>query len=209
MPRRSCESAMASAMRRLARRNAAFRRLPSRLMRGLERERPGAVLVGAGGLVDEGLDGLDGDARGDFAGDVPAHAVGDDEEAEVRTGRSSCPRCWFAGDRGPSVTAQRTKAASGVMAGVSLCGPQPLQLAGPRATPMRDDTWRRASDFSQRDARALEVDVATAAAASRSSARLRAASARSTSISSARSASCARIVTRSGSTSAKPNAIDR
>ena len=44
--------------------------------------------------------------------------------------------------------------------------------------------------------------------ASRSSARFFAASARATSISSAFSAICARIVTRSGCTSAKPNAID-
>ena len=47
------------------------------------------------------------------------------------------------------------------------------------------------------------------ASRSRSSARFFAASARATSISSARSAICARIVTRSGSTSAKPNAIAR
>ena len=45
--------------------------------------------------------------------------------------------------------------------------------------------------------------------ASRSSARVLPASARATSMSSARSAICARIVTRSGCTSAKPNAIDQ
>src|SRR4029078_5760571 len=43
------------------------------------------MAVGAGGLGDEGLDGCDGDARGDFAGDVAAHPVGDHEEAEIRT----------------------------------------------------------------------------------------------------------------------------
>ena len=53
--------------------------------RRIERERPGAVLVGAGGLLDEGLDRFDRDARRDLAGDVTAHAVGDDEEADVRT----------------------------------------------------------------------------------------------------------------------------
>ena len=51
--------------------------------RGVEWERPGPVLVGAVGFVDEGLDGFDGDARRHLARDVAAHSVGDDEEAEI------------------------------------------------------------------------------------------------------------------------------
>ena len=86
MPRRSLESAMAAAIRRLASRNAAFRRLASRLMLGSNGKGQVRFLSALGGVVDERLDGLDGHARGDFAGDVPAHAVGDDEQADV--GRS-------------------------------------------------------------------------------------------------------------------------
>ena len=70
--------------------------------RGLERKRPGAVLVGAGGLLDERLDRLDRDARRDLAGDVAAHPVGDDEEADVGRACSSCLRCCFGADRGRS-----------------------------------------------------------------------------------------------------------
>ncbi len=54
--------------------------------RRLEGERPGAVLVGARGFGNEGLDGLDGDARRDFARDMAAHAVGHHEQADVGTG---------------------------------------------------------------------------------------------------------------------------
>ena len=53
---------------------------------GFERKRPGAVLVGAGRLLDEDFDGFDGDPRRHFAGDVPAHPVRDDVEAEIGTG---------------------------------------------------------------------------------------------------------------------------
>ena len=69
MPRRSWESAIADAIRRLARRNAAFSRFPSKLIR-LEWEQPGAVAVGAGGFLDEGGNRFDRHPRGDFAGDV-------------------------------------------------------------------------------------------------------------------------------------------
>jgi hypothetical protein len=34
--------------------------------------------------VDEGLDGFDRNTGGDFTGDVPAHAVGDHEQADIR-----------------------------------------------------------------------------------------------------------------------------
>src|SRR5437764_1301341 len=54
--------------------------------------------------------------------------------------------------------------------------------------------------------RARSMSMSTVGVAMRPSARLRAVCARATSISSAFSAVCARIVTRSGSTSAKPNA---
>ena len=56
--------------------------------------------------------------------------------------------------------------------------------------------------------RARSASMSTTGLAIRSSARFFAASARATSISSARSAICARIVTRSGCTSANPNAMD-
>ena len=51
---------------------------------GIEREGPGAVLVRAGRLLDEGFDGFNRDPRRDFAGDMPAHAVGNHEQADVR-----------------------------------------------------------------------------------------------------------------------------
>ena len=63
------------------------------------------------------------------------------------------------------------------------------------------------SDFMHRNPRAARNPCPPSACASRSSARFFAASARARSISSARSAICARIVTRSGCTSAKPKAI--
>ena len=89
-------------MRRLARRNAALRRLASRLSAGSNGKRPGAVLVGAGGLLDEDLDRFDRDPRRDLAGDVAAHPVGDDEETEVGAGAESCLRCCFGAVRGRS-----------------------------------------------------------------------------------------------------------
>ena len=96
MPRRSCESAIAAGDLAVGEPERGLQPVGFEADGGIERERPGAVLVGAGGLFDEGLDGFDRDARGDFAGDVAAHAVGDDEQAEIRRASSSCPRCCFA-----------------------------------------------------------------------------------------------------------------
>ena len=176
---------------------------------GFERKRPGAVLVGAGGLLDEGLDGFDGHPRRDLAGDVAAHAVGDDEEADVGTG------------------AVAVFVAGAPQTGVRAYGPAERQRR--RRSSTRRQALRRASASARRPAPDADArrDLQPrqrlhqrhrARARSRCRTRLRraaprrasrAASARSTSISSARSASCARIVTRSGSTSANPNAIDR
>src|SRR5260221_1669877 len=52
----------------------------------LEWNRPRAVLVRAGGFRDEGVDRLDGEARGDLARHVTAHPVGHHEEAEIGAG---------------------------------------------------------------------------------------------------------------------------
>ena len=49
----------------------------------LEPERPRMVVV-FGRTEDEGVDGLDREGRGDFAGLVAAHPVGNDEKAELR-----------------------------------------------------------------------------------------------------------------------------
>ena len=48
--------------------------------------RPGAVEIGVCVSPTNCLDRVDGEPRGDLAGDVAAHAVGHDEQAEVRPG---------------------------------------------------------------------------------------------------------------------------
>ena len=124
--------------------------------RGLEGKRPGAVLVGAGGLLDEGLDRLDREARGDLAGDVAAHAVGDDEQAEVRTGAVAVlvARSPEAGMRADGPREGKRPGHDG--------GRQP-RLAASRIFLMEPRviwaTCRRAIALIERDARALEVDV--------------------------------------------------
>ncbi len=51
--------------------------------RGFERKGPGAVLVRTRRVRDECLDGIHGLPRRDLAGDVAAHAVGDDKQPDV------------------------------------------------------------------------------------------------------------------------------
>jgi hypothetical protein len=67
---------------RLARRNAAFSRLPSSEIAGSNGNGQVRFLSAPAVSADERFDRLDRDARRDFAGGVAAHAVGDDEEAE-------------------------------------------------------------------------------------------------------------------------------
>ena len=175
-PRRSspcradrCESAIAVAMLAVGEAERRLEAVAFEAERGLERERPGAVLVGAGGFLDEGLDGLDGDARRDLAGDVAAHAVGDDEQADVGAGAvavlvAAAPEAGVRAD-GPRNELHRAHA-----------GGQPSRVAQPLQPPvrgpsrLRDDTCSRVSDFRARSARARSR-CPTVGLASRSSAR--------------------------------------
>ena len=179
MPRSASSASIAAASRRLARRNAAFRRLPSRLS---------VVSYGNGhvrltsasrvSLMNASID-LDGELRRDFAGRVAAHAVGDEVEAEI-------------GARA---------------VGVLVALPAQARMGRDRRGDAHHERqprgrWLRATleardGAQQRDARALEVHVrrsASPAAPRRAAWPPRRAA---TSMSSARSATCARIDTRS------------
>ena len=200
---------MALAIWRLARRNAALRRLPSRLIDGLEGKRPGAVLVGAGGFGDEGLDGFDGEARGDLAGDVAAHAVGDDEEAEIGAGTVAI---LVAASAETGVRANGPGQHACIRRHASLAWSR-MPLRPARLRPADAGTARRhlkaRERFHERGARALVVDVLGAATSRCLGAALAPPRrARRRCPPRARRA-CARMVTRSGSTSANPNASDR
>ena len=73
---------IAVAIRRLARRNAALSRLHS-AERGIVRKRPGAVASAPAVSPMNASIASTATLRRDLARDVPAHAVGDDEQAQV------------------------------------------------------------------------------------------------------------------------------
>ena len=102
----------------------------------------------------------DGDARRDLAGGVAAHAVGDDEQPEVRARAVAVFVAGPAADRGPT---DGRRGNAHVMAA----------SASARASALRDDLEAR-ERLQQRDPRALEVDVRDVGCVSRSSARRRA-----------------------------------
>ena len=98
-------------------------------------------------IGDEGLDGIDGLARRDFAGDVAAHAVGDDEQADVGPLAVAVfvagPAQTFVRRNGPAER-QRTRGAHGRRQPyVRTCLSAPVR----GQMPMRDDTCRRLRDL--------------------------------------------------------------
>ena len=128
MPRRSAESAIALAICRFARRNAAFKRLPSRLIDGSNGNGQVRFLSAPAVSAMKRLDGFHGEARGDLAGHVPAHAVGHDVEAEIGAGTVAI------------------LVAAAAETGVRADGPGQLHQAcggGMRCRPTRPANWLR------------------------------------------------------------------
>ncbi len=159
MPRSSLESAIADGNLPVGEAKGGLETVGFEAERGFERKGPGAVLVRARRVVDECLDGIHGLPRRDLAGDVAAHAVGDDEQSDVGPFAMTV---FIAGAtqtlvrRNGPAERQRTRGAHGRRQPcVRTCLSAPVR----GEMLMRDDTWRRLKDLVERDARAFVIDV--------------------------------------------------